>query len=405
MTPEQIENAIARIAWGKRYIAVKNGAGDEVILIVKPLSMRDRVWLSFVYDRSINMAIKNGLMTEQQILKDAGEKGIWTKEHDEKIKTLENELAKLSEEKELEITKREASKIQRLKESISLMISEMNTKKQSIISMSAERYAEEQKIRAYAYVVTMREEDSKYWNSWEEFLREKDHKLVSNILMEILNSAGRIESKIIRQVAKSPAWRHKWAASKALSLFPVNIIDMTDEQALLIYWSQIYDSVYEAYERPPQDVIDDDEKLDAWLESQSKKVDSEAKNRFKNNSKNLKRRTSSAERHGEVFYLTNPNLAPVADPNLVIDTSVPSTSEVQDLNSDLNKKFLSFQERKIKQAGGYIQEEDLRSDSDSRRVIGSQDAITHRGKNRDGMTTRHVDKLLPGGTISGRREG
>jgi hypothetical protein len=48
-------------------------------------------------------------------------------------------------------------------------------------------------------------------------------------------------------------------------LFNKPVGDFSSPQKILIYWSRVYDSVYEDTDKPNQDIIDDDDLLDEWL--------------------------------------------------------------------------------------------------------------------------------------------
>lgn len=379
-----------------------NSIGEKVLLVIAPLTPKGRVFIDFIYKQSLDQAVKDGLMTEAEILKDASFRGIWTDYHQSQIKILEEELKKVPQN-DKSLSKREQQKLDKLRISIENQLKDFRDKRANLLSTSAERYAEEAKVRAYLYCCAETESDQKLWPNWEAFNNERDSKLIDSMMRRALNRDTSLSIKQIREIARSGQWRHKWLAAKSVDkLWGKSVIEMTDEQTSLVYWSQVYDSVYEAYERPPQSIIDDDDALDKWLEGQSKKADDDAKKTF-NEKKFARRRQSSTARHGEIFYLANPDLAPVADTNLVLDNSVMTKEEIAEMNTDLGNKFLAAQDRRIKAAGGYIQEEDLRHDADSRRVIGSKDAVVSIGRGRDGLPRKNVDKLLPGGTLKGRR--
>lgn len=406
MKPDEIEGIIARIGYSRRIAAVPDGDGNERLVLFEQLTSKSRAFLDFIYKKELKRAFDDGLMGEGEILRSLAERSLWTVENDRQINYLETELSKLF--KEVGATKREQVKVDKLRSSIKLQIQELKNKKATLLAFSAERFAEEQRVRAYVYSCTMSEDGMPIWPSWQHFVSEQDTILINNLITNLISDRwDDLSTSNIREVARSGLWRFKWNAAKAVDkLFGRSVLEMSDEQASLVYWSQIYDSVYEAYERPPQDIISDDEKLDKWMEQQSEKAQHDLKKRF-NDSKS-KVRASSTDRHGEVYQLANPYLAPVANLDLVADDTVQTPEEVYSKNTDLGRKFIAYEDRKIRQAGGYIQEEDLRSDADSRRMIGSNDAVTHIGPSHSdgpvkGMPTRHVDKLLPGGSIQGRR--
>ena len=405
MTPEEVDSCINRIAWGKRYITAKDAEGEEHTLIVGALSLRFKALVEHKYNQSIKAAISEGIMTEAEMLKELGDKGVWTKEDDEKIKYLEAELEKINNSQMLESsTKRAKQKFEKLKLSISNHINELKTRRINALDNSAERLAYENKIRAYIYAVIEDENEQRFWKTWKEFEDYPDNKMIDSIA-GALTSDKDIDSKKIRYIARNPIWRYKWSANKSTNnLFNRSTTELTDEQNALIYWSQLYDSVYDAYERPPNSVIEDDDALDAWLSEQSEKMEKEtAKRDITKKSGGI---SSKVMNHGEVFVATPDNMIKTQEGRGWgggnKDAEGFSREQISSLNDPLAKKFLSIQEERIKRAG-VIEERDLRGDSDSRRVIGSSDAVVSKKKRRDGYTGKHVDKLLPGGTLKGHR--
>lgn len=76
-------------------------------------------------------------------------------------------------------------------------------------------------------------------------------------------------------------------------------IELNDEQRMLISWSQLYDSVYEHNECPPDFVIDYDDALDGWLLLQKDKRDREV------NRRNFEKNNPKIANASEIFKKVN----------------------------------------------------------------------------------------------------
>jgi hypothetical protein len=406
MTPEQVEDCVNRIAWGKKYITAEDSVGREHTLIVGALSLRFKNFVDFKYKQAIKRAIDAGIHTEAETIKELADKGVWTSEDDDRVKYLKDELEKIeSQEDDVGASKRAKFRIKKLKQSIKNHIEEMVSKKSELLMHTAERVAHEEKIRAYVYAILENENETKYWDTWEDFQSCNDSTLVESVTRQIARLDGEDPVKI-RYVARNSVWRYKWSCNKSIvNIFGKTTTELTEDQSALIYWSQLYDSVYEAYERPSQDIIDDDDLLDEWLKSQSEKAERDANKRSIGDSSSGGV-SSRVMQHGEVFMATSENMINTAEgrgwgggnknPRGV------TPEQVNELNTPLARKFKNIQEKRIKQAG-VIEERDLRHDSDSRRVIGSSDAVVSRKRRRDGFTGKSIDKLLPGGTLKGHK--
>lgn len=402
MTPDQVESCINRIAWGKKFITAEDSDGRERTLIVGALSLHFRNFVDFAYKKALRKAVDAGIHTEAEMLQELSKNNVWTSDDDNKIKYLKSELVKIqSQEDDFVGTKRAKKRLEKLKKSIVIHIEELVEQRSNLLMHCAERVAHEQRIRAFIFAVLQDENGERFWKSWEDFSNFEDNALMDSIISQISHFDQKITTTEIRYIARHPNWRFRWVGGKSTgNIFDVPVVEMTDEQASLVYWSHIYDSVYDAYERPSQEIIDDDEKLDEWMSEQGDKSEREAKKRVVSS-----RRDSISSRvmgHGEVFIASQDNMietepgrgwgggdkaARGVDPD-----------KVNELNDPLAKKFRAIQRKRIKEHG-VIEERDLRKDADSRRVIGSKDAIVSKKRDTDGFTKRVVDKLLPGGTI------
>ncbi|MGE4412481.1 MAG: hypothetical protein AB7E45_02130 [Candidatus Caldatribacteriota bacterium] len=70
----------------------------------------------------------------------------------------------------------------------------------------------------------------------------------------------------------------------------------------MVYWSSLYDSVYNSIDRPPQWVIDDDDLLDKWLEEQMKELEDRAEKEYRDK-RGMAKSARSAWEHEEVVSI------------------------------------------------------------------------------------------------------
>lgn len=82
----------------------------------------------------------------------------------------------------------------------------------------------------------------------------------------------RLSEPDFRDLARNEPWRSIWSCHKLEgTLFGVAPVDYTEEQLALANWSNLYDSIYQHPECPPDDVIADDDMLDGWMIVQKRK--------------------------------------------------------------------------------------------------------------------------------------
>lgn len=405
MSPIDLERISNTIAWGARYIKVLDSSGTEKILKIKELDLEDRVWIDFVHKQAIAKAKEAGLLSERELAIFLDKQQVWTSKDEKDIKNHQVSIRKLKEELDGVASVREAK---RLKKVISSTENSLNNKmgeRSFHFSGTSERFVDDHRIKAIIFSVTLNSNGDKYWPTWDDFLEEDDFIFINNITSE-LGKAEPISTTEIRQIARSPSWRSKWLAAKNIkSLFGKPAINLTRNQETLVYWSQVYDNVYESLDRPSQDIIDDDDRLDKWFEEQRNKRRAEEITSGSSSEVNI---SKGVGKHGEIGIVTNKLMHLSDNPQdrgwgNKDGAKTISTESVNNLNDGLSKKFLSHQRTRLKEFG-VIREEDLRENLNSRRVIGASDVVFEKRKRRDGYTTKGVVEKHKGGTLSGRRK-
>jgi len=385
---EEADSAISRIIFGGKVVEIEKEDGKGFDLVVKPLSSSARVWVDFIYDKYMKKALNSGLLKESAMLAEAMSNGVWVKEDDESINLLKRNIEEASKQDVKDLSNSERNKFSNIVKISKKRLEELEMRKAAILHHSAEKYAQEWKIKAIVFRSCYNLDNKSFWSTWEEFIETVSNDDVFKIAGEIFAN-NHVDAKKIRALARHPIWRNKWIAAKAVGgLFDKPIVELTDEQHAIIYWSSVYDNVYDAYERPSDEVIEDDDKLDAWLEDQAKKSKESAKTRHIE-SGSAKIASSRIMKHGEVFIAPWKNRIDVG--------------EINDLNSEVTKKYREWQGKKIKEAG-VVKEQDLRATPDSRRIGGSEDNVVSVKRGRDGRARKNVDQVLPGGTLIDRRK-
>jgi hypothetical protein len=385
MLPHELEKVLDRIAWGKRFVRINDGSGNQRLLMLKSLDLRDRNFIAFIYDEMLKEALDSGVLSDSELKKELELRYLWGPPQEEELEKYNDQLKKL---REMLVQARDGREKRRTQKAIEITEKKANAlrgDKVSKFSPSAEKYAEVWRMYAIIFSMTYTDTEDRLWLTWEDFRNECDIDLIGNIVQEI-NKQRAATEKEIRKLARSGLWRTLWSVGKSSDLFGKPIIYLDSEQHALVYWSQVYDSVYEAYERPADDIINDDEKLDKWFEDQAKKKKLEKKKK----AGEPFGITKNIARHGEVFIVVNKDINPNA----------PTLEEVSAQNSVSTQGWKNRQFDKIKKHG-IIEERDLRprGDREARGLINSTDAILGRHRKGQNGTTRDVVARHPGGTL------
>jgi len=265
-----IHEKIHQLLWDRRYVRIPDDICVPEIeyVLIKDMNIEDRNLYSFVRSKELELARKQGVQTEVEILAEARKAGLWTDQDelilekaDEHIAFLKAEQSKqkfLARKKSIELDIESTIK----KKNIS------QTKRNDYFINSAEYYASEVAastlIRRLIYTI----DNNLLWPTDESFLNFKRDYIgfIIFITNEVL-SEGLWPTDELREIARNPEWRLTWVLQKEdlPSIFNRTIGDLTLNQKLVIYWSRVYDSAFESTEPPSMEIINDDEKFDEWL--------------------------------------------------------------------------------------------------------------------------------------------
>jgi hypothetical protein len=374
-----IENTINTITLGGTFARIEDALGAAHIVVLRAPSLQDRQLISFVYEEALRKAKEDGIFTFIELSVIYRAKNLWTEQDDKRIEALRVQLA----EQKTSQSRIAAFIIGTIEKELDALL----RRKYELFQASAEKHAEVARSNAVVYGSTYRENGTKWWPTWAAFESEIDGTFISNVAAALHNVVN-VSTKELRTIARSPHWRFQWNAAKNIGeLFGRPIIELSPEQQALLYWSQVYDNVYESMERPDDSIINDDARLDEWFENQDRKrkVEQVAKG-SKNNALGVSQRVG---RHGEIFIVANPAINPAA----------PPIQDIENLNDSVVKKFKATEREKIHKAGS-IRETELRDRKNkiARKLIGSSDAIIQRN-NFSGQGRGRDKKRLPGGTL------
>lgn len=400
MSPEEIEGQINKICWGGKFAFVKDIFKNPHTIIIKSLSLKDRNFVEFIYKEAFNKAKDEGILTRFELQDELKRKGLWTDANESSLLAAKSRAIEIKKQLDAMQKGRQYKITERLLMAFSRTFVELNNKKVTLFSICAEEYAADVKNAAIVFCSTYGEDEKKYWKNYGEFQKETDGEFIRNIIIEI-NKFTPVTTKELREIARSPQWRFKWGAGKLQgNLFRTNLLELDAEQQSLLYWSQVYDSVYEAYERPSDDIINNDEALDEWFDNEKRKKSvSSIEKGEKVSGVKIGREVA---RHGEIFIMANPAMNPDTQYRQKAP-SVPTTQEIEALNTSFVRKFKTKEQEVIKERGA-VSEKELRGRNNriARKVIGSSEAVigakgsSLAGRGRGGKGSKDI---RPGGSI------
>jgi len=272
ITYDELERYLSRVFTGVDLVYINNGSTD-ICVEFRPMNNTIILRANLVFDKIYKEAIAEGMLSSEDLEKLIKERNIFTEEDEKKIERLRTQLE--AQEILLAKTTIVAAKQDRIKNIIKNIRNEINeiySKKSSKMSLSAEAKAEEGKSLYLCWASTYdSDNDSLLWPTYNDILKETNLVFKDNVFLHFLQYHKGIDTRIIRNIARSNLWRIRYVTSlkTSESLFGVPTSEYTNDMLNLAYWSNYYQSIYEMLpeDRPSDLVIEDDEALDAYMQS------------------------------------------------------------------------------------------------------------------------------------------
>lgn len=136
------------------------------------------------------------------------------------------------------------------------------TEKRSLFEDTTRESVANQARFKYLVALSLRDENHNIVYK-KDPLRSRNLKLLTDAINSLLKDS--LRENEVREISRSEPWASIWSASdKCSSLFGCDATALTDEQKVLLYWSQLYENI-RAHADLDESVIEDDWKLDGWL--------------------------------------------------------------------------------------------------------------------------------------------
>jgi len=271
ISDNDLDAYLHKIFVGYDYRYIEKGSG-EILLKFKHPDIKTKVEAQFVYDRAYKRATELGMLPVEELAELIDKRQIFSEKDRLRLTKLESQLE--AQEFLLSKTTKVKANRDRIKGIISKLTSEiveLRYKKTSKLTMSAESKAEEERSFFICSACVYNEDDTLFWASYQDALKETDLTLKDNILYEFIKFYGGISTPIIRELARSNIWRIRYINSQKTSdpLFGVPTSEYTVDMLHLTYWSSYYQNIYEMLpeDRPSDLIIEDDTALDAYMKS------------------------------------------------------------------------------------------------------------------------------------------
>jgi hypothetical protein len=274
---KELEHLLEELTISKSIVDTSRGP----VWYVLPTA-EDRLFSKFIYDKSLKKYLEEGAPSIEDTTREHEELGLWTKAHDTQLEKLPQFIEETIGHIDNEVNRVRKKKYQHWLKQLQQRQLELNSAKIEMISNSAETLANE---AANAYIIWKcytKINGEHIWDTYENMLRSEDGSYIRELTTLLYDVSAPLNTQDVRELARESVWRLKWNVSKndIRTLFKRDIADLSPNQTMLVYWSQVYDSVYESLDRPPQSVINDDVELDKWFKEQNEKNEREISQKY-----------------------------------------------------------------------------------------------------------------------------
>ncbi len=277
---ESVQDLINIVLWDRRLVLLPNG----IVLVILNPTLTHRNFAALEKRLVMQEALAAETPTEEQILAASREGGDWTEEDDLVLKEGEKHILFLESEKATQKFLAKKNKIDEQINQTREKIKVVSDKRQRMYSNTAEYMSQEAFVLSIMEQTILNRDGTPFFNKSNTISNVKNYQreLFETLVREV-TSEGLIPHVDLRKIARSMEWRMLWTLNREdlAGLFNIPLADLSANQRMLIYWSRVYDLAYESTEKPDEDVIQDDQKFDLWLQNRNvdKNDSAEAKNR------------------------------------------------------------------------------------------------------------------------------
>lgn len=321
---------VNRICAGGYYVQI----ADDLYFLDFCLDIRFKTYLDYIYQKNYRIAVNRGLITKEDRLKELVVQKKWSNKNEYLIEKYKKDLEEFKKEYYKSIyNNKKKGKIKKEHDDTKKSLLKLLSEKHNLLSEgTCENYCLEVINRCkYSKIVKLNGECL----SEDAFLSRT---FVSDIEYSIYESS--LGEEEVREIARTNPWRLYWNASSnsPSDIFGKSLSELSDEQQELCYWSAYYDNVYEAYERPNNDIVEDNMALDGWFLVKAEERERETAK---------KTITDKAGENREIFVITDAENA-----NKIYEMNDPQVrTAMKKRNKILKETSVASEEELVKKGG------------------------------------------------------
>jgi hypothetical protein len=276
LTDNQVRHQISEIISGKRLFHLKCRQLPSQILVFLMPSHQIKLNADIVYEATLLQATHEGIPTRDEMGVLSLQYGFFDPRENQRLDRYEGDIKTF---KLLRSRTRSAAQVKQIEHKLRVLnnhISMIGERQDAYFFHTAEAKAEQAKTMFLISQCVQAMDGKPFWGSSSEFAQDPRDEVQAMVIKEYLKFAKGYSTATIRYIARHYEWRIYWKSCTKTGgeLFHGPTTDWDINKLLLCYWSDFYDNIYNHPSSPPDDIINDDFRCDAWLDDQLRGVNS-----------------------------------------------------------------------------------------------------------------------------------
>ena len=335
-------------------------------------TMEDKLVSKSIYDTRLVELKSQGILSADDILDMYVSQQLWSDDKTKHLELLPDMIQETTERIDSETKNRaRKKKLMAWRAKLEAQYAELLESRNTRLANCAEYLAHDE---TYLYLIwsnTTKFNGKRYYKKFKDIQAETDIAWIEELIGLFMQHMKDLPEKDIRAVARGGKWRIRWNSfqNSSTELFGRTSQNLSNDQFMLVYWSQVYDSVYESMERPPEDVIMNDEALDQWLLTQQEERKRDVGQRY--HGKGIQK-NSKIENANEVMKVVTGEFdADGVWREYTDEERWEKIEKIRNLNSPIARRIKSNEEKKLKDTPfQFHQEHEIRKNKDHREIMG-----------------------------------
>jgi hypothetical protein len=256
--------------------------GEPVYL--KHFSIRDQRYIHKYYNKYKNLAINKGIQTEEEALNNLKKDGLWSKDDDYKISSIEMELENLKDSLLNIILPSQKKALQETIDERQKELNILKIKRKEVVGTTAEDFASSRSNEEFIRYILFKDQDLKEHLFTEEEFGELDDKDIISLVKQNSNCSNRLSEELIQESVLRDFFNMYLSQTEDVSSFYGKpIIYLSVYQLKLALYAKVFYNIFQYNDDIPNTIKKDPSALLRFAESKRSGGNNKVLSKIKDN--------------------------------------------------------------------------------------------------------------------------